>query len=195
MWYLAVFAASFLVDLVPVIGPPAWTVMVFFAMKFDLNMWGVLAVGVPGSALGRYVLSCYIPKVSSKILKRDKNEDLKFIGQKLGQTRWKSWLFVFIYTLMPLPSTPLFTAAGLSRIHPIQIVPPFFAGKFISDAIMLLTGEHAVSGLKDIFQGTFSPKGIVTSVVGVLLIAALLFVDWRSLLQKKKFRLRFKIWK
>jgi membrane protein DedA with SNARE-associated domain len=197
MWwmYLVVFVASFAVDLIPIIGPPAWTVMLVLAAKYDLNLWGVLLAGVPGSALGRYVLSLYIPKLSDKVLKRQKNEDLQFLGNKLGQTRWKSWAFVFLYTLMPLPSTPLFTAAGVARIHPGAIVPPFFAGKFISDAIMVVLGITAASSLKDVLHGTFSTKGIVTAVVGLLLIAALLFVDWRVLLEDKKLRLHFKIWK
>ena len=55
MWwmYLVVFASALAVDLIPIIGPPAWTVMVLLLIKFNLNPWGVLAVGVPGSALGR----------------------------------------------------------------------------------------------------------------------------------------------
>src|ERR1043165_5859083 len=97
IWYLAVFLASFVVDLIPVIGPPAWPVMMFFQSKFDLNIWLVLVVGVIGSALGRYALSLYIPKVSNRLIKRHKSEDLQYLGKKLGQKRWKSWLFVFIY--------------------------------------------------------------------------------------------------
>ncbi len=195
MWYLAVFLGCFLVDLIPVIGPPAWTVMVFFVIKFDLNIWAVLAVGVPGSALGRYLLSLYIPKISDRILKKKKQEDLDFLGKKLGQNRWKSWAFVFIYTLTPLPTTPLFTAAGVAHINPLRIVPPFFIAKWISDAIMVITGQHAASSLSDIVHGTFSPKGIITASIGLLLLAALLFIDWRTLLQHKKLHFRFKIWK
>src|SRR6185503_19553714 len=90
--------------MIPVSGPPAWTVMVFFLVKFDLNPWGVLLAGVPGSAVGRYMMSLYVSKVSGKLLKPRKNEDLEFLGKKLGQKRWRSWLFVLIYTLMPLPT-------------------------------------------------------------------------------------------
>ena len=61
MWYyLSVFVAAFLVDLLPFFGPPAWTVMVYFQMRFELNIWFVLISGVLGSALGRYVLFLYI---------------------------------------------------------------------------------------------------------------------------------------
>lgn len=195
MWYLVVFLAAFAVDLIPVIGPPAWTVMIFLQVKFDLNIWGVLCAGVPGSALGRYVLSLYIPKVSSKIIKRRKNEELQFLGKKLGQSFWKSWLFVFLYTLTPLSTTALFTAAGIARINPMQIVPPFFVGKFVSDAIMVITGKHAASSFDDIIHGTFSLKGILTAVAGLVVIGGLLFIDWRALLQQKKLKFNFKIWK
>ncbi|MDB6028386.1 MAG: hypothetical protein JWM68_4609 [Verrucomicrobiales bacterium] len=195
MWYLAVFIACLLVDLIPIIGPPAWTAMVFFVMKFDLNIWIVLLVGVLGSAIGRYLMSLYIPKLSDKILKRQKREDLEFLGKKLNRSRWKSWTFVLLYTLTPLPTTPLFTAAGMARMNPLRIVPPFLIAKLVSDAIMVVTGRYAVSSLSDIIHGTFSIKGIITVVIGLLLLAALLFVDWRALLQQKKLRFHLHVWK
>jgi membrane protein DedA with SNARE-associated domain len=196
MWmYAVVFFASLAVDLIPVIGPPAWTVMVLLLIQFDLNPWGVLLAGVPGSALGRYLMSLYISKVSGKVLKSRKNEDLDFLGKNLGQRLWRSWLFAFLYTLMPLPTTPLFTAAGIAKLKPISIIPPFLCGKFISDAIMLVTGRYAAGNLRDMVHGTFSWKGITAALLGLLLIAALLFIDWRVLLQKKRLRLNFRIWK
>ena len=197
MWwaYLLVFIASFLVDLIPIVGPPAWSAMVFFVVKFDLNIWLVLTIGVPGSALGRYLMSLYIPKLSDKILKREKKEDLEFLGKKLGQSKWKSWGFVFCYTLTPLPTTPLFTAAGIAHVNALRIVPPFLIAKWISDAVMVFTGRYAVSDIGDILHGTFSLKGIITLVISLLLIAALVFVDWRTLIRERKLRLRFKVWK
>jgi membrane protein DedA with SNARE-associated domain len=197
MWwmYLVVFASALAVDLIPIFGPPAWTVMVLLLIKFNLNPWGVLAAGVPGSALGRYLLSLYIPKISNKFIKRRKNKDLEFVGKKLGQKTWRSWLFVFIYTLTPLSSTALFTAAGVAKIKPVQIIPPFLLGKFISDAVMILTGRYAVGNTSGLVHGTFSVKGIMTAVVGLLVIGAFLFVDWRVLLEKKRLKFNFKIWK
>src|SRR5438874_4801937 len=143
MWtYLALFAASLAVDLIPVFAPPAWTLMVFFLVKFDLNPWLVLAVGVPASALGRYVFSLYIPKVSDGLVKRQKKEDLKFIGRKLDRRLWESWTFVFVYTLTPLSTTALFTATGMAKVNPLYVLPPFLAGKFISDAFMIFGGRY-----------------------------------------------------
>jgi membrane protein YqaA with SNARE-associated domain len=195
MPYLWVFLASLAVDLVPIIGPPAWTVMVLLLVKFDLNPWYVLAAGVPASVIGRYVLSLYTPWLSRRIIKRRKNEDFEFVGQKLRQKLWQSWTFVFIYSVSPLPTTPMFSAAGLAKVKPVQIIPPFFVGKFISDAVMLFVGRGAFTSLAELFHGTFSPKGIITAVVSILVICGFLFLDWRHLIERKRVRFNVHIWK
>ena len=195
MPYLWVFLAAFAVDLVPVVGPPAWTVMVLLQVKFELNPWSVLAVGVPASVLGRYVLSLYTPWLSKKIIKRRKTDELEFVGRKLKQKLWQSWLFVFAYSVSPLPTTPLFSAAGLAKINPLQIIPPFFVGKSISDAVMLFAGRTAFMSAADLMTGTFSVKGGVTVTVTLLIIGGFLFLDWRTLLQKKQLRFNIHIWK
>jgi len=195
MNYLWVFLAALAVDLVPVVGPPAWTVMVLLQVEFDLNPWLVLAVGVPASVLGRYGLSLYTPWLSKKIITRRKTDELEFVGRRLKQKRWQSWLFVFVYSVSPLPTTPLFTAAGLARIKPVQVIPPFFVGKAVSDAVMLFAGRTAFLSAADLALGVFSVRGVVTSVGTVLCIGVFLFLDWRTLLQEKKLRLNFHIWK
>lgn len=196
MWiYLLVFVATFLVDLVPFIGPPAWTVMVFCQMQFGLNIWLVLVTGVIGSTLGRFALSQYMPWLSDRYIKADKNEDLKFIGRKLSQRGWQIQLFVLVYTLTPMSSTPVFTAAGMARIPPVKIIPAFFVGKFISDMVMVLAGDYVVQNSKAIFAGLLTWKSLLTLLPGVLIIFVPLFIDWRVLLEQKKFRLNFHIWK
>lgn len=195
MPYLWVFLASLLVDLVPVIGPPAWTVMVLLLVKFELNPWMVLVVGVIGSVIGRYLLSLYTPWLSRRVLKREKNDQFAFVGRRLKGRLWQSWTFVFIYSLLPLPTTPLFSAAGLAKISPLQIIPPFFVGKFISDAVMLFVGRSAFSSLSDILHGTLSPKGILMAVLTVGVIGLVLFIDWRQLLDRKRLRFNTHIWK
>ena len=193
--YILVFIASFIVDSVPFIGPPAWTVMVFFQMKYKLDIWIVLVLGVIGSTIGRYLLSKYIPWLSERFIKVQKNDDLHFVGEKLRHKGWKVQLFVLLYTLVPLPSTPLFTASGMARIPAIVILPAFFIGKFTSDMVMVLTGDYVAKNAEAIAHGFLSWQTITGTVLGIILIAVFLFIDWRTLLQKKKFRLDFRIWK
>ena len=104
-------------------------------------------------------------------------------------------MVIIAYSLLPLPTTPLFLAAGMAKIKPLYIIPAFFIGKFTSDTITVHLGKYAAEHAKSILEGALSWKSITSLVVGILLICSLLFIDWRSLIQKKKFQMKFKIWK
>jgi len=194
-WIFAlVFLGAFLFDVVPIPFPPAFTIMVFLQIMFDLNIWWVIVVGVAGSILGRYVLTLYIPFLAGKIFKKSKNEDVEFLGKKMKEKGWKSQLLIVSYSLLPLPTTPLFLAGGMARIKPLYIIPAFFIGKFTSDAITVHLGKYAAENVTNIMESALSLKSIASLVVGLLLICAVLFIDWRTLIQKKKFMLNFRVW-
>jgi membrane protein DedA with SNARE-associated domain len=196
MWmYLGVFLGSLGVDLIPIAAPPAWTIMVFFILKFDLNPWIALVIGVFGSTIGRYIFSLYIPKVTRKILKSRKEKELEFVGKKLGGTLWGAWIFVLIYSLTPLSTTALFTAAGIGKVKPSHTLPPFFIGKLISNGVMVWTGNYLAGQSGSILENLLSPKSIITLLLGLILIGGILFIDWFELLKNKKIKFKFKIWK
>jgi uncharacterized membrane protein YdjX (TVP38/TMEM64 family) len=133
--------------------------------------------------------------LSKRFLKPEKKDDLQFIGGKLANNNLKVQLFVLLYTLMPLPSTPLFTVAGSSGIKTSYLIPAFIVGKFISDAVMVFTGDYVANNFNGILHGLLTWKVLAGTLVGLLLICLFLFTDWRKLLQEKKFRLNFNIWK
>src|SRR5436190_5131152 len=120
MWwqYLLVFVGSMAVDIVPVPLPPAFTIMILLQIVFDLNVWIVIAVGVAGSIAGRYILSLYIPKVSGRLFKPAKNRDVQFLGRRMSQKGWKTHAWICLYSLLPLPTTPLFIAGGMAKLSP-----------------------------------------------------------------------------
>ena len=192
--YALVFLGAFLFDVVPIPFPPAFTIMVFLQIMFDLNIWWVIVIGVAGSILGRYILTLYIPYLAGRIFKKSKNEDVQFLGNKMKEKGWKSQLFIVAYSLLPLPTTPLFLAGGMARIKPLYIIPAFFIGKFTSDAITVHLGKYAADNVTNIFESAFSFQSIASLAFGLLLICALIFIDWRELIQKKKFQLNFRVW-
>jgi len=195
MYYFLVFAASLLVDVIPFIGPPAWTVMVYLQIRYDLDIWLVLSVGVAGSAFGRYILSLYMPVLFGGLINDQKRNDILFIGSRLSGGGWRVKLFVLLYTLIPLPSTPLFTAAGMARVRAFNIMPSFILGKFASDMIMVLSGRYAARNAIMIMEGIVSWKTVTGCIFGVLLLIGFFGVDWHRLLEEKRLRFDFKIWK
>jgi membrane protein DedA with SNARE-associated domain len=197
MWwqYALVFLGAVLMDITPLPLPPAFTVMILLQIMFALPVWPVIIIGVIGSVVGRYVLTGYIPLISSRIFKKSKNEDIEFLGNKLKTKGWKSQLFILFYTLMPLPSTPLFVAGGVAKMKPIYLIPAFFVGKFTSDSIAVFTGKFATENTQSLLNGMLSWKSVTGLVVGVAFLFFLIFIDWRSLIQQKKLRVKFNVWK
>ena len=96
---------------------------------------------------------------------------------------------------MPLPSTPLFTAAGMANIRTIRIIPAFLIGKFVSDMAMVLAGDYAARNAAEMAEGFLTWKTVSGTALGIVLVFVFLFIDWRSLIQDRKFRLSFNIWK
>lgn len=197
MWwqYFLVFIGAFLFDVVPFPSPPAFTIMVFFQILFDLNIWIVIVLGVFGSILGRYVLTLYIPLLARKIFKPEKNEDVQYLGKIMESNMWKSQLVIIAYSLLPLPTTPLFVAAGMAKVRPIYIIPAFFVGKFISDSFLVYFGKYGAQRATEMLSGTFKWDSTLGLLFGVFFLGAVLFIDWRSLIQTNKLRLNFSIWK
>ena len=193
--YFFVLVGTFRIDAVPVLAPPAWMVMVLLQVNFGLNIWGVLVLGVLGSMLGRYTMSLYIRSIANRFISKEKTEDLEFLGKMLSQKRWRSLLFVLLYTLIPLPTTPLFQVAGIARIPALNILPAFFVGKFISDLVMVLAGKFAAENSAKIMDGLVSWQTVLGTLFGIGLMAFVLFTDWRVLLQQKRLKLNFKVWK
>ncbi|MEO8586404.1 MAG: hypothetical protein ABI584_09615 [Acidobacteriota bacterium] len=197
MWwqYLLVFLGALLFDVVAFPFPPAFTIMVFLQIMFDLNIWWVIVIGVAGSILGRYILTLYIPLLAGRFLKRSKNEDVQFLGRKMKEKGWKGQAVIVAYSLLPLPTTPLFVAGGMAKINALYILPAFFVGKFTSDSVTVHLGKYASEHAGSLLEEALSWKSIASLAVGLLLLGALAFVDWRALIQQKTFQLKFKIWK
>jgi membrane protein YqaA with SNARE-associated domain len=195
MWwqYLLVFLGALLFDIVPFPFAPAFTIMVFLQILFDLNVWAVIVIGVVGSVLGRFILLLYAPLMADKYLKVSKNEDIKFLGDKMNQNKWKGILVVLAYSLLPLPTTPLFLGGGISKIKPIYIIAPFLVGKFTSDSIALHLGKFASENQQSIIDNIFSWQSIASFVLGFVMLFFLFFVNWRTLVQTKKLAFNFKI--
>ena len=96
MWwqYVLVCVVSILVDITPLPLPPAFTVMILLQIVFNLAIWPVIIFGVVGSIIDRYILTLYIPSVADRILQKDKNDDVRFLGEKMKTRGWRGQFFI-----------------------------------------------------------------------------------------------------
>jgi len=197
MWweYALVFFGAIIVDITPLPLPPAFTLMIFLQVTFGLALWPVIIFGVAGSAVGRLILTYYIPFVAGHVLSTEKNDDIRLLGEKIKAKGFKAQLFILIYTLLPLSSTPLFIAGGVARISPFYILPAFIAGKFTADSIAVFMGKYAVENTDIFFTGKISLESIAALLLFLLLMFFLLFINWRSLIHDHKIQFKFNIWR
>jgi hypothetical protein len=143
-----------------------------FVVVLSSDAWVVVIIGVTGSTIGRYILSIYIPKVSSALVNRREDENLRYVGNKLTKAPFTAAIFVFLYTLMPLSTTALFTAVGIARVKPWYILPPFFFGRLVTDGVMVYTGKYAAGNFSDWLHGQMSWKSVLIIIAGLLVIGA-----------------------
>lgn len=169
--------------------------MIIIMLKYNLNPYAVVLAGTCGTVSGRMIFVTFIiPWLGKKAIGVKKDADLKFLGQKLSKRGWATFLFVFVYALLPLSTTALFTAAGLAKIRRILIIPPFFLGNLIGDGVLLISGKYAVQNLDNLYEGSLKPKNISLILVGLLVVLLFLFIDWRTLLEQKKMQFKWRFW-
>ena len=94
-----------------------------------------------------------------------------------------------------LGGNALFTAAGITKVPVTRLLPPFLAGKFISDATMVMAGRYAAGSVRDMLHGVLGWKSLLTSAVTLVVTGAFMFVDWHALLATKTLRFNFSVWK
>lgn len=194
--YVLIFFSSILVDCIPVFAPPAWTIMLFVMLKFELNPWIVVSVGTAGTVCGRLIYSTFIvPWIGRKSISQAKQDDLEFVGKKLSGQPKTVFLFVFLYAVLPLSTTALFTVVGLAKVKKLYVILPFFFGNLIGDGLLLVLGRYSIRNLHDLYQGSFEIKNIVLMASGLAIMLLFLFIDWRLLLEKKKLHLKWQFWK
>lgn len=189
--YLVVFLTGLLIDLIPVFGPPTWVFFVVLMVRFKLNVFGVIAAGVAGSAVGRLILTTYIHKISKRFIGRREEGNLEYLGKKLGKSYWEDFTFVFVYCLTPLSTAALFTAAGLAKVRPRLLLPPYVLGRLAGYGSILYACNAAAADLNKILHGVASPRSAAVAAAGLGFVLATFLIDWKALLHEK--RLRFEI--
>ena len=170
--------------------------MMFIMSKFELNPYATAAIGTAGTVCGRLIYVTYIvPWVGKKTISNDKEKDLEYLGEKLGKKGTATLIFVFIYSVLPLSTTVLFTAAGLAKVKRRYVVPGFFLGNLIGDGAILVSGHYVIHHWQDFYKDSLNTKSLLIMGAGLFVVLMFLFIDWRQLLQHKNIKFKLKFWK
>jgi len=180
--YLGVFLVSF-IGAVSIFYPVPYALIIVWMGARANSFFGVFFVAIAGglgSAIGElfgYTLGYYGRAIISKERQRKMDYMLK-VFNRYGP------LAIFIFALTPLPDDLLFIPLGMLRYKLLKVFIPCLLGKLSMSFILAYGGQVFKSIIEILFGGSGWLTAIVTSVLLILIMIAMLKIDWEKIFEK-----------
>jgi membrane protein YqaA with SNARE-associated domain len=182
----------FLLNLIPIFGPPTWTVLAFVAFAYPIPSIPLFVfAALCGSTLGRIILT-----LSSKHILRNHLLHTKYrinmdrLKKHLDKRPYFSSIVFFVEAFTPLPSDQFFIAYGLTGMKLRYAIIPFFIARVFTYSFWAYTSSQLSRNLVQTFN--FMSFLTLPFIIGEICIIILLYyfvkVDWDYLIWKRRFR-------
>ena len=176
--YLGVFIISF-IGSVSVIFPIPYTIVIYIMGSF-LDPFFVAISGGLGSALGEfsgYTLGYYGRTVVSEERRKKMNYMVK-VFDRYGPAA------IFLFALTPLPDDLLFIPLGVMRYPFWKAFIPALFGKTLMTFILAYSGQQSFELIKVLFGEAGLLGTVITTALLILIIVAMIKIDWEKLFEK-----------
>jgi len=176
--YLGVFIISF-IGSVSVVFPVPYTIVIYL-LGAVLDPFFVAVSGGLGSALGEfsgYALGYYGRAVVSEERRRKMDYMVK-VFDKYGPVA------IFLFALTPLPDDLLFIPLGVMRYAFLKAFIPALFGKTLMTFILAYSGQQSITIIETLFAGSGLLGTVITSALLILIIVAMIKIDWEKLFEK-----------
>ena len=191
---LLFFVIVFALNLIPAFAPPTWMVFSFVGFRYPGANVAVLAlVGALAAVTGRLTLAKLARVIiRQKFLSESAKQNIDAIRESLQHKRKLTFGVFLFYAFSPLPSNYVFIAYGLTNMPLRLIAIPFFLGRSASYAFWA-EGSSAVGRWLALESGIALPYltayFVLTQTLLLYLVYLFTRVDWRMLLEQRKFHL------
>lgn len=176
--YAIAVAVVFLVNLMPAFGPPTAMVLVLFKLDWHLNPVVLVVVGALTSGFGRFLLATATGRIRARVSPH-RRESLRAARDYLTGHKGRSLLGLGVFLLSPIPSAPLFEAAGLMGLRLLPVTAAFVAGRLVSYSLYIGATSMAEKSLGAVFSDAVtSVYGIALQLILLLMVVLLARIDW-----------------
>jgi len=184
--YLILFAIVLGVNLMPAFGPPTWSVIVIYGINTKMPVLVLVLVAASAAATGRFLLAHAFRLLARHVSEKTKR-NVAAARAAFERKKRNSMIALGLFALSPVPSAPLFEAAGLAKVPLLGFTAAFFVGRTISYSIYLLTAKSIKStNVGDAFRQTItSPFGIALQVAMIVLLVGFTRIDWAKRLNNQ----------
>lgn len=157
--------------------PPAWMVLASFREYTQVALLPLTVGGSAAAALGRLLFAWQVKTFTGR-LPADARANAQALAAAANTRLRAPWLFVAIYSFLPISSDAVFTAVGLGALPLRSTVVVFFLARSVFNTLMVLTAGPVVSNLADLFAGRLSWGSMVIVVVAAGAYALFLKLPW-----------------
>ena len=180
-FYLIAALAILGANLLPAFAPPAWSILVYFALSKGLEPVPLILIGIASAGLGRFGLAHafrgLIPRLPANYA-----TNLSNLGSQLSSQREKRWGTLGIFFLAPLSSSQIFEAAGMMRhINLVRVTLAFMCGRVITYSVYVFGADH-YSGTdfeRTLIKSVASVQSVIIQIVMVAALIALGRIAWK----------------
>jgi membrane protein YqaA with SNARE-associated domain len=185
---LIAWGIALVINVVPAFMLPTWSVLAIIHVTSDQPLLLLTVGGAAASACGRILLALGSRGLGGHLPKKDR-ENAEALGELCNRhRRWREAIF-FGYCLAPLPSNPLFIAAGVGRVALLPVVLAFFAARAIADTFWVWTAGKISEGAGSLFKEQLTSwKAIVVQIAALLVVVMLFRLPWVRWLGARKGR-------
>ncbi len=163
---------------------------VFFPVPFTITIYAFgaslnpLLLGIVcgvGSTVGEF--SAYLIGRGGRRILDEKYgkrlETAKLLVKKHGMA------IIFLFAVLPLPDDLILIPLGMLRYNLKKAILAIFVGKTMMCTTVAYAGYYSYSFIKDIFSSSGILGGVLSTVVLVIIVVALIKIDWAKYLDTK----------
>lgn len=171
-------------NIAPALMPATWTVLAYFYIRYDMNIFLVVIIGATMAAAGRIVLSNLSRTILRPRIGKKMRENLTALGLFLGKNRKLSIPLVISYAFLPIPSNQVFIATGLAGIEITPIIFSFWVGRLISYNFWVRAANRMFDNFEGLFTKHFArPESALVEIIWLILLMAISMIDWAKILK------------
>ena len=180
MHYLWIALIIFGVNLAPALAPPTWAVLVLLRFQTHAPVVPLVLIGALAATAGRFLLALAFRHLRRWLPARYV-ANVTAAGELLLASRRRSTVGLLLFAVSPLPSAPLFEAAGLMGVPLLPLSAAFFVGRLITYSLYVsgaaLVDNTSIGAV--VSDALTSWWGLAIQVVMLLGLVALGRVDWK----------------
>lgn len=175
---LGVFISSFLLYLIPFIGPSTMIYSGALAAISHYDPPALIGVAVAAGSSVAKAIHYYVSYFAGRALSEESVNRLQGYCERWG--KWKS-VATFVSSASPIPDEPVLVSLALVKYSPVRFLLVFFLGKLV----ITIPGAYMGRSTRHLLRGLIGevPMAIASIVFTVIVTVVLLKVDlgklWR----------------